>query len=152
MSEGEEKGLKTFSLEEVAEHTIAKGEDKSIWIVIHDRVYDVTKFLDEHPGGKAIMIVNAGIDSTEVFEDVGHSSDAREMLKEYLIGELQEADKKGTVYTGPKSWASTSAGNEDNPGWTQWILPVGIALLAAIGYSVNGFWSQLIKSLIFYYN
>ena len=152
MSEGEEKGLKTFSLEEVAEHTIAKGEDKSIWIVIHDRVYDVTKFLDEHPGGKAIMIVNAGIDSTEVFEDVGHSSDAREMLKEYLIGELQEADKKGTVYMGSKSWASTSAGNEDNPGWTKWILPVGIALLAAIGYSVNGFWWQLIKSLIFYYN
>ena len=47
MSEGEEKGLKTFSLEEVAEHTIAKGEDKSIWTVVHDRVYDVTKFLDE---------------------------------------------------------------------------------------------------------
>ena len=37
MSEGEEKGLKTFSLEEVAEHTIEKGEDKSIWIVLHDR-------------------------------------------------------------------------------------------------------------------
>ena len=36
------------------------------------------------------MIENAGIDSTEAFEDVGHSSDAREMLKEYLIGELQE--------------------------------------------------------------
>ena len=47
MSEGEEKGLKTFYLEEVAEHTIAKGEDKSIWTVVHDRVYDVTKFLDE---------------------------------------------------------------------------------------------------------
>ena len=37
MSECEEKGLKTFSLEEVAEHTIAKGEDKSLWIVVHDR-------------------------------------------------------------------------------------------------------------------
>ena len=36
------------------------------------------------------MIENAGIDSTEAFEDVGHSSDAREMLKEYLIGELNE--------------------------------------------------------------
>merc|ERR1712153_6692 len=62
MSEGEEKGLKTFSLEEVAEHIIAKGEDKSIWTVVHDRVYDVTKFLDEHPGGEEIMIENAGID------------------------------------------------------------------------------------------
>ena len=94
----------------------------------------MTKFLDEHPGGKAILILNSGIDSTVIFEDVGHSSDAREMLKEYLIGELQEADKKGTVDTGPKSWASTSAGNEDYPCWSQWILPVGIALLAAIGY------------------
>ena len=36
------------------------------------------------------MIENAGLDSTEAFEDVGHSTDAREMLAEYLIGELQE--------------------------------------------------------------
>ncbi len=36
------------------------------------------------------MIENAGDDSTEAFEDVGHSSDAREMMKDYLIGELVE--------------------------------------------------------------
>ena len=36
------------------------------------------------------MIENAGDDATEAFEDVGHSSDAREMLKDYLIGELVE--------------------------------------------------------------
>ena len=34
------------------------------------------------------MIENAGIDSSENFEDVGHSSDAREMLDEYYIGEM----------------------------------------------------------------
>ena len=44
----------------------------------------------QHPGGEEIMIENAGMDSTEAFEDVGHSTDAREMLAEYLIGELQE--------------------------------------------------------------
>ena len=32
------------------------------------------------------MIENAGIDSTEAFEDVGHSSDAREMLEQYYKG------------------------------------------------------------------
>ena len=52
MGEGEElevseSGLKVFSMEEVEKHTEAKGEDKSIWTVIHDKVYDVTKFLDE---------------------------------------------------------------------------------------------------------
>ena len=44
----------------------------------------------QHPGGEEIMIENAGLDATEAFEDVGHSTDAREMLAEYLIGELQE--------------------------------------------------------------
>ena len=40
-------GTKYYSLEEVAEHNKGRGEDKSIWMVIHDKVYDVTKFLDE---------------------------------------------------------------------------------------------------------
>ena len=38
---------KVFKLTEVAEHNKSKGENKSIWIVIHDKVYDVTKFMDE---------------------------------------------------------------------------------------------------------
>ena len=32
----------------------------------------------------------AGKDSTESFEDVGHSTDARELMKDYLIGSLPE--------------------------------------------------------------
>ena len=38
---------KVFRLEEVKEHNISKGEAQSIWTVIHDKVYDITKFLDE---------------------------------------------------------------------------------------------------------
>ena len=38
---------KYFSLEEVQKHNIARGPDKTIWFVIHDKVYDITKFLDE---------------------------------------------------------------------------------------------------------
>ena len=34
------------------------------------------------------MLEQAGADATESFEDVGHSTDAREMLQHYLIGEL----------------------------------------------------------------
>ena len=36
------------------------------------QVYDVTKFLVEHPGGEEIMLESAGMDSTEGFEDVGY--------------------------------------------------------------------------------
>lgn len=34
------------------------------------------------------MLEQAGRDATESFEDVGHSTDAREMLKQYYIGEV----------------------------------------------------------------
>merc|ERR1739844_492789 len=132
---GDEEQLTQYSLEEVEKHNVGRGPDKSIWMVIHDKVFDVTKFLDEHPGGEEIMIENAGLDASEAFEDVGHSTDAREMLADYLIGELQESDKKGTVDSGPKSWATNSGPSEDS-GWSSWILPIGLALVASIVYRI----------------
>lgn len=44
--------------------------------------------LFQHPGGEEVLLEQAGRDATESFEDVGHSTDAREMLKQYYIGEL----------------------------------------------------------------
>lgn len=41
-----------------------------------------------------MLLEQAGHDGTEAFEDVGHSSDAREMRKQFLIGELVEEEKK----------------------------------------------------------
>ena len=34
------------------------------------------------------MCSNLGTDCSEAFEDVGHSSDARDLLKDYYIGEV----------------------------------------------------------------
>jgi cytochrome b involved in lipid metabolism len=34
------------------------------------------------------MIEQAGVDATEAFEEIGHSEDARELLKEMYIGDL----------------------------------------------------------------
>ena len=129
-----DKELKIFSLEEVEKHKQSSGEDKSIWIVIHDKVYDATKFLDEHPGGEEILVEHAGQDSTEPFEDVGHSTDARDMMKDYLIGELREEDKKGNVDTGPKPWGDGSNDNSEGGSWTTYILPMVLAFAASIVY------------------
>lgn len=41
---------------EIASH---KSAD-SCWMVIHSKVYDVTTFLDKHPGGRAILLKQAG--------------------------------------------------------------------------------------------
>uniref|UniRef100_A0A2K6FR67 Cytochrome b5 type B n=1 Tax=Propithecus coquereli TaxID=379532 RepID=A0A2K6FR67_PROCO len=87
-SDGKEQGVETsvtyYRLEEVAK----RNSLKELWLVIHGRVYDVTRFLNEHPGGEEVLLEQAGVDASESFEDVGHSSDAREMLKQYYIGDV----------------------------------------------------------------
>lgn len=45
----------------------------------------------KHPGGEEVLLEQAGIDGSEPFEDVGHSSDARQMMEPFKIGELIEA-------------------------------------------------------------
>ncbi|XP_048966718.1 cytochrome b5 type B isoform X2 [Canis lupus dingo] len=88
--QGGEAAVTYYRLEEVAK----RNSLKEIWLVIHGRVYDVTDFLKEHPGGEEVLLEQAGADASESFEDVGHSSDAREMLKQYYIGDVHPDDLK----------------------------------------------------------
>lgn len=37
------------------------------------------------------ILVCPGRDATEAFEDIGHSTDARDIMRKYLIGSLDEA-------------------------------------------------------------
>ncbi len=48
--------VKSFTLAEVATH----NTEKDAWIVIDGDVYDVTKFVSLHPGGKSILLQSAG--------------------------------------------------------------------------------------------
>ncbi|RWW17923.1 hypothetical protein GW17_00018127, partial [Ensete ventricosum] len=76
------------------------------------QVYDVTPFMDEHPGGDDVLLtvsgvtkrikshgfpcckysnkypVFAGKDATNDFEDIGHSNAAQEMMDKYYIGKI----------------------------------------------------------------
>nr|XP_042119679.1 cytochrome b5 isoform X3 [Peromyscus maniculatus bairdii]XP_042119680.1 cytochrome b5 isoform X3 [Peromyscus maniculatus bairdii] len=83
------KDVKYYTLEEIQKHK----DSKSTWVILHHKVYDLTKFLEEHPGGEEVLREQAGGDATENFEDVGHSTDARELSKTYIIGELHPDDR-----------------------------------------------------------
>jgi len=39
-----------YSLDDCKKHT----SEKDCWLVIHGKVYDVTDFLDEHPGARRL--------------------------------------------------------------------------------------------------
>lgn len=75
--------LRSIPLSEVKRHDSAD----SAWIVVHGRVYDCTRFLDDHPGGADSILINAGTDSTDEFDAI-HSAKAKAMLEDYLIGNL----------------------------------------------------------------
>ncbi|XP_013882756.1 cytochrome b5 type B [Austrofundulus limnaeus] len=83
-------GVKFYTLEEVRVHNM----NSDTWLIIHNKVYDISNFLEEHPGGEEVLLEQGGADATESFEDVGHSTDAREMLQQYYIGELHMDDRK----------------------------------------------------------
>ncbi|RVW88989.1 Cytochrome b5 isoform E [Vitis vinifera] len=55
---------------------------------ISGKVYDVTPFMDDHPGGDEVLLSATGKDATNDFEDVGHSDAARDMMEKYCIGEI----------------------------------------------------------------
>ncbi|CAL1696102.1 unnamed protein product [Somion occarium] len=74
-----------LSLKEVSEH----NTDKSCWVVIKNKVYDVTEFLPEHPGGAKIILKYAGRDATSAYEPI-HPPDALEknLPPEKHLGDL----------------------------------------------------------------
>ena len=56
------------------------------------KVYDVTSYLDDHPGGAEVILDVSGKDADEFFEDIGHSNDAREELAKHCIGVLKMSE------------------------------------------------------------
>jgi len=99
-----------FRLAEVKQH----NTKKSAWVTIHNKVYDITSFMQEHPGGEEVLLDVLGSDSTESFEDVGHSADARGLLDDYLIGDLHEDDQKANPSVGNYVWQPEK--NKDTSG------------------------------------
>ncbi|XP_058450668.1 cytochrome b5-like [Malaya genurostris] len=75
---------KQITLDEVSYH----DTPNDCWIVLFDRVYDITSFLQLHPGGHDVLLEHAGRDATIAFNGSGHSKAAFASLKMYEIGEL----------------------------------------------------------------
>ncbi|XP_052898194.1 cytochrome b5-like [Anopheles moucheti] len=76
-----------------AEVALRNGkEGNPTWIVIRDIVYDVTHYMENHPGGSELIAEWAGKDGTKDFDDFGHSSDAMRILKTLQIGVLVVSD------------------------------------------------------------
>ncbi|KMZ75304.1 Cytochrome b5 [Zostera marina] len=75
---------KIYSFDEVAQHNLPKD----CWLIMNGKVYDVTAFMDDHPGGDEVLLAATGKDATSDFDDIGHSNSAKEMVDKYYLGEI----------------------------------------------------------------
>jgi len=98
-----------FTYDEVSSHS----SKKDLYVVIHEKVYNTTTFVDEHPGGEEVLVDVGGQDATEAFEDVGHSDEAREILVGMLIGKLKRVDGDPPHKSGSTDKIAAGPGGKD---------------------------------------
>ncbi|KAG4938542.1 hypothetical protein AAZX31_16G072800 [Glycine max] len=79
------KASKSYSKTEISLH----NKRTDCWIIIKNKVYDVTSYVEEHPGGDAIL-AHAGDDSTEGFFGPQHATRVFDMIEDFCIGDLEQ--------------------------------------------------------------
>ncbi|KAL4786727.1 FMN-dependent dehydrogenase-domain-containing protein [Aspergillus varians] len=79
---------KVFDAAEVAKH----NTKESCWVILYGKVYDVTDFLSEHPGGSKIILKLSGQDATEEYDPIHPPGILEENLKpEAFLGTVDSA-------------------------------------------------------------
>lgn len=84
---GPNKRVKIYTAEDVESHKTSA----SCWVSRGNKVYDVSAFLPDHPGGDDLILKYAGQDIDKTMNDPEeheHSDSAYDMMDEYLIGRL----------------------------------------------------------------
>eukprot|EP01087_Luapelamoeba_hula_P013464 TRINITY_DN3842_c0_g1_i1.p1 TRINITY_DN3842_c0_g1~~TRINITY_DN3842_c0_g1_i1.p1 ORF type:complete len:227 (+),score=47.32 TRINITY_DN3842_c0_g1_i1:19-699(+) len=76
--------IRVYTREEVAEHNIPED----CWVIVRDKVYDVTVWALQHPGGAHILYQHAGGDATDMWSQIGHSGRARNLMTNFCIGRV----------------------------------------------------------------
>jgi stearoyl-CoA desaturase (delta-9 desaturase) len=81
------KTLPTYSMEDVTAE-IEKGKK---WIILEGEVIDVEHFIDEHPGGRLMLLNYLGKDATKAFNGQvhDHHNAARNLKMQMRVGSVQ---------------------------------------------------------------
>lgn len=85
-----DKCNKKYTRKEVSKHnTLENG----VWVIYQGKVYDITDFVERHPGGSGAIMMGAGGDVSPFWETyVFHKKpEVQNLLETYLIGELDES-------------------------------------------------------------
>ncbi|KAK4308467.1 hypothetical protein Pmani_019835 [Petrolisthes manimaculis] len=77
---------------DVTPQQLAKHNKRGdLWMSLRGKVYNVTAYLEFHPGGEDELMRGAGIDATTLFNEVHKWVNFETMLQKCLVGRLVEA-------------------------------------------------------------
>ena len=87
------KDLKTYTRSEVSQHKDAKD---GIWITFKNGVYDITDFVEQHPGGanKIMLAAGGAVDPFWNLYQQHFDGKVQDILRKYQIGVLSEKEEK----------------------------------------------------------
>ncbi|CAH8259670.1 unnamed protein product [Arabidopsis lyrata] len=107
---------KVLNLSELSQHS----SRHDCWLLIEGKVYDVTEFLKDHPGGDDVLLSATGKDATHEFEEVGHSSSAKVMLSEFYVGDIDSTKASDDIAT--TATPNQTEQNQDNRSFDLWLI------------------------------
>ncbi|GAB1868830.1 sulfite oxidase [Camponotus japonicus] len=87
------KDMKVYTMEEIGKHD---NKENGIWVTFGQGVYDITEFVDKHPGGSSKILMAAG-GSIDPFWSIFANHNTPEiysLLESMRIGNISEEDAK----------------------------------------------------------
>lgn len=87
------KELPSFSMDDIKKHNNSKDR---IWVVYKAGVYDITDFVDAHPGGRNRIMLAAGASIEPFWRQfaIHNQDEVRKILEQHRIGNLAGFDVK----------------------------------------------------------
>ncbi|CAH7690004.1 hypothetical protein BY996DRAFT_4589136 [Phakopsora pachyrhizi] len=85
VSKQSSRNLRIFLPEDLTDHQ----SPTNCWVSLNGKVYDVSSFISDHPGGDALILKYAGHDIGQAMEDPNehaHSQSAYDLLEEFQVG------------------------------------------------------------------
>lgn len=105
-------GSVTLTSTQVATHNTLQD----CWMIASGRVYNLTTYITQHPGGRQAILDYCGRDGTTAFDSRGgsgsHSNNARNLLNGFYIGDLGSSVPVGST---PTPTPGGGAGNTATP-------------------------------------
>ncbi|RKF79481.1 Ceramide very long chain fatty acid hydroxylase SCS7 [Golovinomyces cichoracearum] len=101
-----------FLQDDVALHNTSE----SCFVLIGSKVFDVTDFLDSHPGGGELILEYAGKDITAILKDENshkHTEAAYEIMEENFIGYVQNQELSTKLKNSDQSFNTRSSPAEE---------------------------------------